>query len=519
MTVVLYDTSFVGTNFAMNSLCRLSFFPLMMHAHEHPSFSLHGHHQDECSEKKYTTKFNTRLIISYFIRSAEPIHSIDQQRPTYNQSIVMSENALDVSSNLQQRPPQIPDPSGVKNITSPSDAFTIMSVGREASTNAVDRVSNHGMHAPPPPPPSYAMGNNFYEIPQFGLPSLPSRSSSTAQFMNNTNTTNTGQYVNMSDLFTFLRTAESEGRLSPDKCSRLRHVLMGAESSAVNGGGCCWMDVVFKVLCELIPAPVYPRVATGAVGNGSTRVNEDTFTLASRQQHEPQNWSVGRGNSSSRQSVTNDEASMRDASIEPSVLNPTDTTVDSGSAVPTSKGATCQPCQAPEMKPARTSDESNHENDDAVAALLDMKMNPSPTNNNTNKRKASSTLSPSSSEPPAKIPAAIYPHPFSYIKDPKLYRRTRCKVPNCPNNGGACQDHGHDIKICRIHDCTNRAVKSGVCSKHGAKRPLCRVEGCTNQSKREGRCIKHGAVYGNCSEEGCVNLARSGGLCRKHGAK
>lgn len=465
---------------------------------KHPSFSLVAI-KNKTSVLKNTAPNATHVSFHSLFR---PIYYRTHQFKAKEYSIsspavrIMSDNTIDVSN--KQQPPRIRGQSDVRDSISSTGASAVMSAGTEASANAIDNVDNNDMHVPPP---LYAM-ENIYETAQFGLASLPSRSSSTN--MNNS-TTNTGQYVNMSDIFTFLRTAESEGRIGPDKCSRLRHVLMGAESSAVNGG-CCWMDVVFKVLCELIPAPIYPRANAAMACNDKTHHNGDVPTSS---QDEPSQWSTIRGNPL-RQSVTNDESSIRDIRNEPSIFNPPSTTVDSGS-----EGITCQPCKQPEMKPVLNGDGSDRENNDAVAALLDMKMNPSPQNN---KRKASSSsLTPS--DPPSKTPAAIYPHPFSYIKDPKLYRRTRCKVPNCPNNGGACPDHGHDIKICRINDCTNRAVKSGVCSKHGAKRPLCRVEGCTNQSKREGRCIKHGAVYGNCSEEGCVNLARSGGLCRKHGAK
>jgi hypothetical protein len=306
------------------------------------------------------------------------------------------------------------------------------------------------------------------------------------------------QFVNLTDIFSLLRTAESEGRLSADKGSRLRHVLMEAESSA-RANGVCWMNIVFRVLCELIPAPVYPSTAGGAgeiVGGTS---------LDATSPHHEDNIYPRWSEESSYQDVKSEAQDDRDKF---------------SNAVPAQslQETLCKPCLQLDTRPTSINNESEieNENDDAIAALLEMKMNPSPTNNN--KRKSSTQ---DKSEPPIKATAAsaIYPHPFSSLKDPKLYRRTRCKVPNCPNIGRACPEHGHDIKICKSEGCTNRAVKSGVCSKHGAKRPLCRVEGCSNQAKREGRCIKHGAVYGNCSEEGCCNQARSGGLCRKHGAK
>jgi hypothetical protein len=223
------------------------------------------------------------------------------------------------------------------------------------------------------------------------------------------------------------------------------------------------MNVVFRIICELIPPPVYPAASRG---------------------------------------VPADVAKIEEKCHKPSL------------AVH-QEGGPVLSLRASQDFELSSANKEGILNDDAVAALLDMKMNPSPTNDK--KRKA---VLEHPSEPSNKTQAsAIYPYPFSSVKDPKLFRRTRCKAPNCPNNGRACPDHGHDIKICKVEDCTNRAVKSGVCSKHGAQRPLCRVNGCTNQAKREGKCIKHGAVYGNCSEEGCLNQARSGGLCRKHGAK
>jgi hypothetical protein len=273
-----------------------------------------------------------------------------------------------------------------------------------------------------------------------------------------------GQFVTISDLFSLLHTAEIEGRLSPEKGTRLRHVLIDAESSARANGG-CWMNVAFRIMCELIPPPVYPAASGAAVISADVIKSEEKRYKPSLSMHQ--------------------------------------------------EGMLALPVQAPQDLEFSSTNKEGILNDDAVAALLDMKMNPTPTNDK--KRKA---VLEHPSEPSNKTQAkAMYPYPFSSAKDPKLFRRTRCKAPNCPNNGGACPDHGHDIKICKVGGCTNRAVKSGVCSKHGAQRPLCRVNGCTNQAKREGKCIKHGAVYGNCSEEGCVNQARSGGLCRKHGAK
>lgn len=337
------------------------------------------------------------------------------------------------------------------------------SVVQEAAVDiaAADRAVNTKRPAYDLVQPAYASAMNHGQKQLPPVPPLTQTSNYAASHR---------PFVTMSDLFNLLHTAETEGRLDPEKGSRLRHVLIDAENASHSSGN-CWMDVVFRVMCELIPSPVY-QAGSVAATSMNTRMCA-TKPLKIHHQVYQQNILYS--------------APLTQAS------QPLSKEFDVGTATKQGIG-----------------------NDDAVAALLDMKMKPSPTNS-TNKRKASQELP---SEPSSKTQAtAIYPYPFSTLKDPKLYRRTRCKAPNCPNNGGACPDHGHDIKVCKVEDCTNRAVKSGVCSKHGAKRPLCRVDGCTNQAKREGRCIKHGAVYGNCSEEGCVNQARSGGLCRKHGAK
>ena len=311
-----------------------------------------------------------------------------------------------------------------------------------------------------------------------------------------TNHTNhPGQFVTMSDVFTLLRTSEAQNRLSPEKGSRLRHILMEVENSAQTSR-VCWVNVVFRVLCELIPAPVCPATSCSdgvhSISSISMHQILPSSSSADIQRHQLQTYRGTTG--------LNQDAIVRTAStnrISPPVTeNPTSTV-----HLYAPQEILCTPCLQSEGKTPTS-------NEDAVAALLDMRMSQSTVNKN--KQRINSQKSSG---------AAIYPYPFSTIKDPKLYRRTRCKVPNCPNNGFACPSHGHNIKVCSIELCTNRAVKSGVCSKHGAKRPLCRVEGCANQSKREGRCIKHGAVYGSCSMESCQNLARSGGLCRKHGAK
>ena len=329
---------------------------------------------------------------------------------------------------------------------------------------------------------------------QGGLPLQPSMS-----ITQMSNGSNTRQLVNTSDIFNLLRTAESGGRLSPEKGSRLRRILIEADAASINGG-VCWMNIVFRVLCELIPAPACPTAVSVCPS-----VEKSPFGVSSPREIQQLDVNVP-GTNSNLPMV--DQNNMKD--IEQGSMFKSPPAADEISS------AESKPCSQPNITPV-SSGCGSKDNDDAVAALLDMKMNSSTLNS---KRKRSSTRDIISEEPPFKTSVqAIYPYPFSSAKDPKLYRRTRCKVPNCQNNGRACPDHGHNIKICTVEECQNRAVKGGVCSKHGAKRPLCRVEGCTNQAKREGKCIKHGAVYGNCSEKGCRNQARSGGLCRKHGAK
>ncbi|KAL3779191.1 hypothetical protein HJC23_008062 [Cyclotella cryptica] len=338
------------------------------------------------------------------------------------------------------------------------------------------------------------------------------------------NLTNTEQFVSMSDIFALLRTAELESRLNPAKASRLRHVIMEGANGACQGGSCCWMNVVFGVLCELIPAPVY-AIGGASAGSLAGVPNDDVVEKACRDSSSPtmHQFSVqptlpeSQPHSGSRCNEVSGRLTGESISqVKNSTL--------ASSEMPASVEEQCKPCTESDNKsPPVSNNKSYPENDDAVAALLDMKMSSqdsSDTNLSTTKKRKASTSHPSS-EGPHKIPTtgAIYPHPFSPLKNPTLYRRTRCKAPSCPNNGSACPYHGHDIKICKISECTNRAVQGGVCSKHGARRPLCRVEGCTNQSKREGRCIKHGAMLGGCGKEGCGNRARSGGLCRKHGAK
>ena len=316
---------------------------------------------------------------------------------------------------------------------------------------------------------------------QGGLPPQPS--TSITQISNGS--------VNVSDIFNLLRTAELEGRLSPEKGSRLRHILNEADAASANGGF-FWMNIVFRVMCELMPAPAC-----------RTAISVPPCVSSPREVHQL-DVNVSGTNSNL---PTIDQNTVRDIN-QGSMFK-------SAPAADKIESAQSKPCSLRKITPSSAC--GSKDNVDAVAALLDMKMNSSAPNS---KRKRTSTRDAISEEPLFETSVQpICPHPFSSFKDPKLYRRTRCKVPNCPNNGRACPDHGHDIKICTVEECQNRAVKGGVCSKHGAKRPLCRVEGCTNQAKREGKCIKHGAVYGNCSEKGCTNQARSGGLCRKHGAK
>ncbi|KAL7480104.1 hypothetical protein ACHAW6_005810 [Cyclotella cf. meneghiniana] len=347
------------------------------------------------------------------------------------------------------------------------------------------------------------------QVPQLGLHSYHHSNSI------DNGSTNTEQFVSMLDIFALLRTAELESRLNPVKASRLRHVIMEGGNGACPGGTCCWMNVVFGVLCELIPAPAYAvdSISAGSLGRcSSDGAAHEAFREASspmrRRFYGPPMLTDQQHSGS-----PSNEIAMR---LPDESISHVKHTMPVVSEMLTREQTQCKPCTKSDSSPSAYKNKAHPEKDDAVAALLDMKMSSHDSTDNefSPRKKRKAPTSEPSLEAPHEIPAtaAIYPHPFPPLKNPSLYRRTRCKAPSCPNNGSACPYHGHDIKICKISECTNRAVQGGVCSKHGARRPMCRVEGCTNQSKREGRCIKHGAVLGGCGREGCRNQARSGGF-------
>ncbi len=184
----------------------------------------------------------------------------------------------------------------------------------------------------------------------------------------------------MPDLFALLRTAEAESRLCPTKASRLREVLMEG-NGACQSSSCCWTNVVFRVMCELILGPAHPStnpVMRPAVGVPEI---ERTFVASQPMMHTLSSLPTFQPSYSTREPLNE---TMQGTSVESEVdlgasaMNAQTLTVQ---PMQTSNEITCQPCPPTDTKPA-AAQESSLENDEAVTTLVNMKMaKDSPTSN------------------------------------------------------------------------------------------------------------------------------------------
>lgn len=78
-------------------------------------------------------------------------------------------------------------------------------------------------------------------------------------------------------------------------------------------------------------------------------------------------------------------------------------------------------------------------------------------------------------------PLIVHRSPVHQYQSPAnrnaVYRKQptpNCAIPNCPNRGGPCVEHGKMVRICRVRECDDFVLpgaKGGLCAKHAGSPP------------------------------------------------